>query len=144
MWRSPGWRDGVLPANDHDLDRAEVRIAGSAGVIGGRRVEGTTKDGRARTVSIDPGTVQVLRDQRKRQVTERLTVGRQWRGESDDHMFTSAWGEPVHPGTVSSLMLVLINRHNERQASNCTGEPLPAARIHDLCHDYGVLPYASW
>ena len=73
MWRSPGWRDGVLTANDHDPDRAEVRIVGSAAVIGGQRVEGTTKGGRSRTVSIDPGTVQVLRDHRKRQVTERLT-----------------------------------------------------------------------
>lgn len=95
-------------------------------------------------MSIDPGTVQVLRDQRKRQVTEWLTVGRQWRGESDDYVFTSARGESVDPDTVSSLMPVLINRHNERQASNSTGNPLPAARIHDLRHDYGVLPYASW
>jgi hypothetical protein len=39
MWRSPGWRDGVLTANDHDLDRAEVRIAGSAAVVG-QRVQG--------------------------------------------------------------------------------------------------------
>jgi hypothetical protein len=82
--------DGVLTANDHDLDRVEVRIVGSAAVIGGQRVEGTTKGGRSRTVSIDPGTVQVFRDHRKRQVTERLTVGRQWRGESDDYVFTSA------------------------------------------------------
>ena len=89
-----------------DLDRAEVRIAGSAAVIGGQRVEGTTKGGRSRMVSIDPGTVQVLRDHRERQVTERLTVGPQWRGDSDDYVFTSAWGEPVHPDTVSSLMPV--------------------------------------
>jgi hypothetical protein len=38
-----------------DLDRAEVRIVGSAAVIGGQRIEGTTKGGRSRTVSIDPG-----------------------------------------------------------------------------------------
>ena len=117
-----------------DLDRAEVRIAGSTAVIGGQRIEGTTKGGRSRTVSIDPGTVQVLRDHRKRQVTERLTVGPQWRGESDDYVFTSAWGEPVYPDTVSSLMSVLINRHNERQAAGNSGRPLPAARLHDLRH----------
>ena len=116
------------------MDRAEVRIAGSAAVISGQRIEGTTKGGRSRTVSIDPGTVQVLRDHRKRQVTQRLTVGSQWRGESDDYVFTSAWGEPVHPDTVSSLMPVLINRHNERQAASNPGRPLPAARLHDLRH----------
>jgi hypothetical protein len=47
-------------------------------------------------VSIDPGTVQVLRDHRKRQTAERLAVGPEWRGGSDDYVFTSAWGEPIH------------------------------------------------
>lgn len=58
-----------------DLDSSEVRITGSAAVIGGQRIEGTTKGGRSRTVSIDPGTVQVLKDHRKRQTAERLAVG---------------------------------------------------------------------
>jgi integrase len=63
-----------------------------------------------------------------------MTVGPQWRGGSDDYVFKSAWGEPVHPDTVSSLMAVLISRHNERQADKKTGESLPAARLHDLRH----------
>jgi integrase len=104
-----------------DLDRAEVRIVGSTAVIGGLRIEGTTKGGRSRTVSIDPGTVQVLKDHRKRQVSERLTVGPQWRGGSDDYVFTSARGEPIYPDTVSSLMPVLINRYNQRHADAATG-----------------------
>ena len=45
---------------DIDLDLAEVRITGSAAVIAGQRIEGTTKSGRSRTVSIDADTVQVL------------------------------------------------------------------------------------
>lgn len=117
-----------------DLDSSEVRITGSAAVIGGQRIEGTTKGGRSRTVSIDPGTVQVLKDHRKRQAAERLAVGPEWRGGSDDYVFTSAWGEPIHPDTVSSLMPVLVNRHNERQAEKKAGRPLPAARLHDLRH----------
>jgi integrase len=120
---------------DHvDLARAEVRITGSTAVIGGHRIEGTTKGGRSRIVSIDPGTVQVLKEHRKRQATERLTVGPQWRGGGDDCVFTSAWGEPVHPDTVSSLMAVLIKRHNEHQAEVKAGEPIPPARLHDLRH----------
>ena len=39
---------------DVDLDLGEVRITGSAAVIAGQRIEGTTKSGRSRTVSIDP------------------------------------------------------------------------------------------
>jgi len=113
---------------DIDLDLAEVRITGSAAVIGGQRIEGTTKSGRSRIVSIDPGTVQVLRDHRKRQAQERLKVGPEWRG-TDDYVFSTAWGEPVHPDTVSSLMTTLTNTHNEQQS-----EPLPHARLHDLRH----------
>lgn len=52
---------------DVDLDQGEVRITGPAAVISGQRIEGTTKSGRSRTVSIDADTVQVLRDHRKRQ-----------------------------------------------------------------------------
>jgi hypothetical protein len=96
---------------DIDLDGGEVRITGSAAVIAGQRIAGTTKSGRSRTVSIDAETVQVLRDHRKRQAEERLRVGPEWRG-TDDHLFTTAWGEPIHPDTVSSLMTVLINAHD--------------------------------
>ena len=113
---------------DVDLELSEVRISGSAAVLAGQRIEGTTKSGRSRTVSIDPDTVQVLRDHRKRQTEERLRVGPEWRG-TDDYVFSTAWGEPIHPDTVSSLMTTLINAHNSQQS-----EPLPHARLHDLRH----------
>ncbi len=119
-----GWRD-------IDLDLGEVRITGSAAVIGGQRIEGTTKSGRSRTVSIDAETVQVLRDHRKRQAGERLRLGPEWRG-ADDYVFSTTWGEPIHPDTVSSLMTTLVNTHNAQQS-----EPLPHARLHDLRHVHG-------
>ena len=81
---------------DVDLDLAEVRITGSAAVIAGQRIEGTTKSGRARTVSIDADTVQVLRDHRKRQTEERLRVGPEWRG-TDDYVFSTARASPSTP-----------------------------------------------
>jgi integrase len=118
------WRDVDLPAR-------EVRITGSTAVIGGTRIEGTTKTGRSRTVSIDQGTVQVLSEHRSRQAAERLTVGTEWRG-TDDYVFTTGWGEPIHPDTVSSLMVDLIGSHNEAQGQ--AGELLPHARLHDLRH----------
>ena len=62
---------------DHiDLDQAEIRITGSTAVIGGQRTEGTTKGGRSRTVSIDPGTVRVLKEHRTR---HRRRSDRPWR-----------------------------------------------------------------
>jgi len=115
-----------------DLQIAAVRIVGSAAVIGGDRVEGTTKTGRSRMVSIDAGTVQVLREHRERQEAERLTVGPHWCGDDNKYVFTSAWGAPVHPDTVSSLMPVLLARHNANLAQGAT--ELPRARLHDLRH----------
>ena len=125
---------------DHiDLDHGEIRISGSSAIIGGQRIEGTTKGGRSRTVSIDAGTVQVLREHRKRQAAERLAVGPEWRAGSDDYVFTSAWGEAIHPDTVSSLMAVLIKRYNDRQPKGKAAESLPPARLHDLRHVHATI-----
>jgi integrase len=60
-----------------------------------------------------------------------LAVGTGWRG-TEDYVFTTGWGEPVHPDTVSSLMAGLIRSHNEAQGQ--AGELLPHARLHDLRH----------
>ena len=121
-------REGRVCPGGEQPDLSEIRITGSAAVIEGQRIEGTTKSGRSRTVSIDAETVQVLRDHRKRQAEERLRVGPEWRG-ADDYVFSTAWGEPIHPDTVSSLMTTLTNTHNDQQS-----EPLPHARLHDLRH----------
>ncbi|MGO9077896.1 MAG: tyrosine-type recombinase/integrase [Streptosporangiaceae bacterium] len=115
--------------HDIDLARAEVRITGSAAVIAGQRIEGTTKSGRSRTISIDPGTVEVLKEHRKRQAADQLAAGPEW-ADAGDYVFRTAWGQPVHPDTVSSLMTALIKTHNDQRPA----DPLPHARLHDLRH----------
>ena len=55
-------------------------------------------------------------------------MGPEWCG-TDDYVFSTAWGKPIRPDTVSSLMTALIVAYNDRQ-----GEPLPHARLHDLRH----------
>jgi integrase len=120
---------------DIDLDHAEVRISGSAAVIAGQRIEGTTKSGRSRTISVDAETVRVLREHRRRQAEDRIRVGPEWNG-ADDHVFTTAWGEPVHPDTVSSLMSSLIDAHNRGKGP---ADSLPHARLHDLRHLHATI-----
>jgi len=68
-----------------------------------------------------------------------LAVGPQWRGGSDDYVFTSAWGDAIHPDTVSSLMPALIKRHNDRPAKAKEAKPLPPARLHDLHHVHATV-----
>jgi len=88
---------------------------------------------------VNPGTVQVLKEHRKRQAAERVAVGREWHGGRDDYVFTSAWGEAIHPDTVSSLMAVLIKRYNDRQPKAKAAESLPPARLHDLRHVHATI-----
>jgi integrase len=116
-----------------DLDAYEITITGSAAFIDGKRIEGTTKTGRTRVVSIDQGTVHVLKEHRRQQAADKLLAGEEWRG-LDDHVFTTGWGDPIHPDTVSSLMPLLIKSYNNPKDGPKAAEPLPHARLHDLRH----------
>jgi integrase len=95
-----------------DLDGKKIAITGSTAVIGGERVTGTTKSGRARVVSIDDATVAVLRQHKADQAADQLRAGDSWRGIKDGHVFTTGWGEPIYPDTVTSLMTKLVRAHN--------------------------------
>jgi integrase len=75
----------------------------------------------------------VLKEHRARQAEERLTAGSEWIGD-DDYVFTTAWGGPVHPDTVSSLIGDLVRAHNVTVGENGGGEMLPRARLHDRRH----------
>jgi integrase len=98
--------------------------------VRGQRVEGTTKGGRSRVVSIDRDTVTILREHHRRQAEERQASGTAWT-DDDGLVFTTKWGEPLYPDTVTALMNKLITAHNKSVAS---GQALPHARLHDLRH----------
>jgi integrase len=109
---------------DIDLDDKRLTITGSTAVIAGERVNGSTKSGRTRVVSVDDETVAVLRQRRADQVAEQLKAGDSWRGSKDGYVFMTGWGEPIYPDTVTSLMTKLIRADKQ----------LPHARLHDLRH----------
>ena len=108
--------------SDIDLDGAEVTFTGSTDVVGGERIEGTTKGGRSRVVSLDLRTVEVMREHRKAQVAEQLAAGEWWQGDGD-LVFRAEDGAPLYPSSVSSLMRRLV-----------AASELPHARLHDLRH----------
>jgi integrase len=117
-----------------DLDGKEITISGSTAVIAGQRVTGTTKSGRTRVVSIDDATVAVLRQHKADQAADQLRAGDAWRGTKDSHVFTTGWGEPIYPDTVTSLMTKLIRAHNQPGYGLRPKVQLPHARLHDLRH----------
>ena len=114
-----------------NLDTAELTFGGSTAVVRGQRVEGTTKGGRSRTISLDRETVAVLRDHRRQQAEERLAAGSAW-NDNGGLVFASRWGEPLYPDTVTALMTKLINQRN--MADTPPVKPLTHARLHDLRH----------
>ena len=114
-----------------NLDAAEVTFGGSTAVVHGQRIEGTTKGGRSRVVSIDSETVTVLREHRRHQAEERLAAGSAW-ADTRGLLFTSRWGEPLYPDTVTALMSKLITQHNK--SIMAADQALPHARLHDLRH----------
>jgi integrase len=99
--------------------------------VRGRRVEGTTKGGRSRVVSIDAETADVLRQHKRQQAEEREAAGTAW-NDSGGLVFTTRWGRPLYPDTVTALMSKLIAAYNE--SASDAGQPLPHARLHDLRH----------
>jgi integrase len=105
-----------------DLDAAELTITGSAATIGAVRVEGTTKGGRSRVVSLDAGTIEVMRAHRKAQLSEQLAA-RTWWQDGDDLVFLREDGAPMHTDTPTALMPKLI-----------AAAGLPHTRLHDLRH----------
>jgi integrase len=119
---------------DVDLEAKRVTITGSTAVIAGERIDGTTKSGRTRVVSIDDGTVAVLRQHKSDQAADQLKAGDSWRGVKDGYVFTTGWGEPIYPDTVTSLMTKLIRAQNEPENGPRPKDHLPHARLHDLRH----------
>ena len=118
---------------DVDLSGSMLRIRGTAAVIAGRRVEGSTKGGRERLVTLDGDTIRVLREHRASQNAERLAAGTDW--AAGDYVFTRGAGLPIYPDTVSQLVPKFIARHNRSG-----GKPaLPPARLHDLRHVHATV-----
>ncbi|MGW4791143.1 tyrosine-type recombinase/integrase [Nonomuraea sp. NPDC004297] len=84
-------------------------------------------------VSIDDSTATVLREHQKAQEAERARVGDSWKS-TDDTVFTTAWGGPIYPTTVTGLPRKLIEAHNETAV-----DPLPIIRLHNLRHIHATL-----
>jgi integrase len=106
----------------------------------GQRVEGTTKGGRPRVVSIDRETVTILREHRRRQAAERQAAGPALT-DAGGLVFATKWGEPLYPDTVTALMSKLITAYNKPVTA--PERALPHARLHDLRHLYATTLQVS-
>ena len=110
-----------------------IHIRGSVGIVDRQRVEGTTKGGRERHVTIDSVTVAVLRAHRDREAVDRDRARGSW--IDTNHVFRREIGAPLFPSTPTALMTKLQQAYN----TDNPGQPLPVIRLHDLRHIHATL-----
>ncbi|HEV7173559.1 site-specific integrase [Pedococcus sp.] len=116
-----------------DGDDPHIRIRGSVTMVAGKRVEGTTKSGRIRSVGLDAGTVAVMREHAERQSKERETALGSW--VEGDHVFRMEMGSQLAPDVAGSLLRRTVQELNQSQAKPM----LPQMRLHDLRHVHATL-----
>jgi len=121
-----GARKGELLAlqwSDLDLDSMKLIISKNRIYLNGANlVQNSTKGGEGRrTISIDPETMEILREHRKRQFEERLLAGSAW--QETGYIFVTEVGLPIDYGTPTQLFTKIRKRLG-----------LPDQRFHDLRH----------
>ncbi len=112
---------------DTDLDAAAVSIHQTVIAVNHKTTFGKPKtDSGARLVDLDAGTVAGLRDHRRRQVEERLMLGKGW--QDHDLVFCKVDGEPLHPERFSREFARRVERYD-----------LPKLTLHGLRHTWATL-----
>lgn len=112
---------------DVDVEKSRLSIRQNRVSVGYKVEIGNPKTGRGRSVSLDPLTVAVLKDVRKRQLEEKM----EWQkaGYVDSgYVFRREDGAPLHPDLVSQSFERAVKRSGQ-----------PRIRLHDLRHTHATL-----
>jgi integrase len=124
-----GLRRGELVGlrwSDVDLDASRLSVWQSVTKTNGRVVVGDPKsESGKRPVSLDAGTVAVLRRWRRRQLEERMAWGEAW--EDSGYVFTTEDGRRVDPESLAWWFAKAV-----RTAG------VPVIRFHDLRHTHAT------
>lgn len=137
LWRlaaNTGMRRGELVGlrwDGVDLDGGLVTVNRQRVKVGSDVQVGRPKTSRSRrAIDVDPETVAVLRDHRRRQLEDRMAWGPGW--TDTGLVFTRENGQPLHPDVVSQRFVRLVED---------TG--LPRITLHGLRHTHGTLMLAA-
>lgn len=125
-----GMRRGEVAALrwiDVDLDRALVRVEQSVIPVGGELVFSPPKTKKGvRQVSLDGGTIAVLRAHRRRQAERQLAAGSAW--VETGRVFTREDGSHLHPDVLSKRFDRWVRRAG-----------LPRITFHGLRHTWATM-----
>lgn len=130
------WSDIDLDAGTISINRTVQYISGSGIVFNSPK---TRKSKRCLKIGAD--CVELLREYRQHQITEKLRIGSEWvrkvtlengKQVTNDLLFTKWNGEPIDPNTVTSWFPGFLEAHN-----------LPAVHFHSLRHSCASLLIAA-
>ena len=111
---------------DLDFDAARLAVRHTITAVGYEVHESTPKSHQARTIDLDPGTIQQLKDHRQRQPDEKAAWGPSY--QDSNLVFRREDGSPVHPQ--------LFSQQFERIMRN---SDLPKIRLHDVRHTHATI-----
>lgn len=138
-----GARRGELLAlrwSDVDWTGKSIRIRASAGLVDNQRLEGSTKSGRERRVSLDDVTLAALKAHRKEQMKDQAVAGEVW--EDTGLVFVNGLGKPIYPTAPTQRLAKTIEEYagtNDAKPKATRGPSLPHIRFHDLRHVHATL-----
>ena len=115
-----------LKWSDVDFDHGRLAVQRQRVMKGNGVAERQTKSDKPRPISIDAGTVAVLRRQSQQQLDDATEWEAAWIG--DGHVFARENGEPLVPNRVTKLFDQAVRAVD-----------VPRIRLHDLRHTWATL-----
>jgi integrase len=153
-----------LPWAEVDLEEALLTVIETLSDDGHDDPDDPKSDAGTRTMSLDPGSVDVIIEWQDRQEQERQQSEAAW--IDSGRVFTQPDGRPLRPGWISERFDALIRKYNAIQSGYklgkaitslarrhrvseeavklaVNGEPLPPIRFHGLRHGAATLSLAA-
>nr|WP_164710947.1 site-specific integrase [Euzebya pacifica] len=112
---------------DVDLAGQRLHVRNNRVRVEKGTLQGTPKSGKTRSFNLDPTSLELLRNLRRRQSEQRLAWPGAW-GNDDDLVFTHEEGRPIAPDHATKTFRRLVD-----------GLGLPAIRLHDCRHTFATL-----
>ena len=116
-WKDVDFKNGTITVRQQLCKQKEK---------GGSFYIATTKNSKARTLTVAPFVMDILRNVKKEQMKNHMLVGTDWQNEFDV-VFTNAMGKHIVPQTANKRFKAIATRIGRADA-----------RFHDLRHTYAV------
>ena len=121
-WSDIDFKKSIITVRRDSVYIPETPYLDTHGII----ADTTKNESSTRVIKASTSAMTMLRDYRTWQIERRLQVGDRW--EHSNRLFTTAFGKPIHPDTVTGWFSDFVKAHD-----------LPHVAIHSLRHTNATL-----